>query len=397
MAGGVVAGFLWALELATRARMNEPRWLFLLPLAGLLSGWIFLRFGKEANRGSNLIVDEIHDPQNTLPLRMVPLVLGGTVLTHLAGGSAGRESAAVQAGASLSDQLARIFKVEPEERKILLVCGAGAGFAAGIGTPLAGMIFGMEVIQIGRLRLFAWLECLVASFVAEEVARFLEAPHLVFPPVEIPALGLGLVGTVIGFGLLCGLAARLFVACVHLVERAQARVVSAAVLRPLVGGLILVPLFLLGGFARYEGLGLEEILAAFLRPASVFDPVLKAFFTALTVGSGFKGGEFIPLVFLGTTLGSSLAGLFGLSISFFAALGFAAVFAGAANTPVACAFLAMEIFGWKIAPYAVVACFLSYYASGHAGIYRTQRRQGSKTECLAAALRLLGELPGRFR
>lgn len=181
LAGIAAAIFLISLEWATNTRDRNAIIIWALPIAGFLMGWIYHRWGKDAGRGHNLILDEIHDPKNIVPIRMAPLVLSGTLLTHLFGGSAGREGTAVQMGASLSDQLSRFFKIEIDERKILLAAGAGAGFGAAIGTPWAGVIFGMEVINVGRLRLFAWFECLVASFVGYYTVVLLRAPHSHFP------------------------------------------------------------------------------------------------------------------------------------------------------------------------------------------------------------------------
>jgi H+/Cl- antiporter ClcA len=398
LVGGLVSGFLLLLQLATGMRTRDPHWIFALPFFGLLSGWIFQYFGKEANRGTSLILDEIHDPQRKLPSRMIPFVIGGSFLSHLGGASVGREGAAVQIGASLCDQLARWLKVEGEERKILLVCGAGAGFAAGVGAPLAGVLFGMEVIQIGRMRWFAWLESLLACFLAVAVTHLLRLPHLELPRVEIGFAQPSLLGCSLGFGIACGLLARVFVFCVHHVEHFLARAFSQNYWRPFVAGLVLVPVFFFWkGSSGLQGLGLEEIQAAFARPAAWWQIVGKLALAALSVGAGFKGGEFIPIVFLGTTLGSMLAGLLGLPLTLFSALGFVATFAGAANTPLACVALAIELFGGKIALYALLACFFSYYASGHAGIYKAQRLAHGKAEHWRALWKLLGELPERFR
>lgn len=190
---GVLSGiaasiFLISLDWVTKTRTGFPAIIWGLPLAGLIIGLVYHHFGKDVAAGNNLILDEIHDPKRTVPFHMAPLILLGTVITHLFGGSAGREGTAVQMGASLSDQLTRFFKIEPEERKILLTAGAGAGFGAAIGAPWAGMVFGMEVINIGRLRLFAWFECLVASFAGYYTAVFLNAPHSAYPAIEVPGV-----------------------------------------------------------------------------------------------------------------------------------------------------------------------------------------------------------------
>lgn len=380
LAGGAAAIFLISLDFATNTRNAHLEIIWLLPLAGFAVGWMYHHYGGNAGGGSNLILEEIHDPRNTLPVRMAPFVLIGTLLTHLFGGSAGREGTAVQMGATLSDQLTRFFKIEPEERKILLVAGAGAGFGAAIGAPWAGAIFGMEVVNIGRLRLFAWFECLIASFVGYETCAFVGAHHSKFPRFEIPSFDLKTALFVALAGAAFGLTSLLFVRLTHVIEAVLKKFVPFPPLKPFAVGCLLVGLYWLEGTYRYAGLGIPVIQNSFARPSSFSMPALKAVFTALTVGSGFKGGEFVPLVFIGATLGSALSLVLPVSLQLLAGLGFASVFAGAANTPIACTLMASEIFGWRILPYALVACFASYYCSGHHGIYGAQKIHARKHE-----------------
>lgn len=371
-AGSAAALFLILLDWATRIREINPELIWGLPVAGFIIGWVFHRHGRDAQPGTNLVLDEIHDPKKVLPWTMAPLIFLGTVLTHLFGGSAGREGTAVQMGASLSDQLGRGFGIRPEERRILLCAGAGAGFGAAIGAPWAGMVFGMEVVHSGRLKFFAAIECLVASMVGYWVAVALKAPHSVFGPIQIPILDLRTVLWVALCGIAFGLAARTFVWLTHAVEFAFKKI-SYPPLKPFVGGVVIVALFYLTGGYRYAGLGIGVIQESLQTVGSFQDPAWKAVYTALTVGSGFKGGEFIPLVFTGATLGSALGAVVPVAASLLAAVGFAAVFAGAANTPIACSLMAMELFGWHIGVFALVGCFASFYFSGRIGIYRSQK------------------------
>ena len=396
MAGAAATLFLVLLKLATDYREGHEVIIWALPAVGLFIGWTYHRWGQSVAGGNNLILDEIHDPQKTVPVRMTPFILIGTVLTHLFGGSAGREGTAVQMGASLADQLQNFFTIEPEERKILLTAGAGAGFGAACGVPWAGVIFGMEVIVVGRLRPFAWMECLIASFVGYYTTRLLGAPHTHYPQFEIPEFSLALLGWVALAGICFGLAARTFSAITHLVERFNKKFVSYPPLRPFLAGLLLIGLYYLEGSYRYDGLGLQFIQDAIEEQGTFRDPALKILFTAITVGSGFKGGEFIPLVFTGTTLGSALGGVMPVSFQLLAGLGFAAVFGAAANTPLACAVMCMEIFGISVAPYALVACYMGYYFSGHSGIYKSQKYHAKKHERVLQLFSVLGELPRRF-
>jgi H+/Cl- antiporter ClcA len=396
LAGIAASIFLITLSWATNFRDKNQIIIWALPIAGFLIGWIYHRFGKDINGGYNLILDEIHDPKKVVPIHMAPLILIGTVITHLFGGSAGREGTAVQMGASLSDQLTHFFKIEQDERKILLAAGAGAGFGAAIGAPWAGVIFGMEVIAVGRLRLFAWFECLIASFTGYFTSIYLGAPHIHYPTFEIPPIDLRTFFFVGVAGIAFGLTAKAFTSLTRAIERFNSKLINYPPLKPLIAGVVLVVLFYLEGTYRYVGLGLPFIQDALREPATFREPILKSIFTAITVGSGFKGGEFIPLVFIGTTLGSALAIILPVSFQLLAALGFAAVFGGAANTPIACTLMAMEIFGPRIGPYAVVACFMSYYFSGHHGIYASQKIHMKKHEKLRWWLGWFGELPKRF-
>ncbi|RYZ92863.1 MAG: voltage-gated chloride channel family protein [Proteobacteria bacterium] len=391
---GILAGasssiFLISLDCATNVRLANVNLIWFLPIAGFVIGWTYHHFGKDVAAGNNLIIDEIHRPSKVIPLRMAPFILIGTVATHLFGGSAGREGTAVQMGATLGDQLSKVLKLIPDERKILLVAGAGAGFGSAIGTPLAGVIFGMEFLNIGKLKLFAWFECAVASYVAFFVTHLLKAPHSSYPLVHVGGYHPVEFLYVAASGVLFGLTAVVFIRATHLVEKIQT-LVRYPPLRPVFGGLLLIALYKLEGSYRFAGLGIEQIQTALARPSEFNVPILKTGFTALTIGSGFKGGEFIPLVFIGTTLGSFLSQLLPVSCGILGAVGFASVFAGASNTPLACSIMAIELFGIEIAPYAVIGCFVSYHFSGHRGIYKAQRIHIKKHQKLSLQIRMIG-------
>ena len=375
--GGLFAGlaatvFLYALNFATQAR-DAHRWIiWMLPLAGLAIGWSYHYLGTAAARGTRLIVDEIHDPKNITPARMTPLILATTVITHLFGGSAGREGTAVQMGGSLADQLGRYFHITRQERRVLLVAGAGAGFAAAIGAPWAACVFGMELIYIGRVKVFGFFECVIASLIGYYTTVWLHAPHSHYPQFEIPSYEWRAVFSMVVAGVIFGFCARSFIAITHAIERLMLRVVSYPPLRPALGGLLLVILYKVEGSYDYAGLGIPYIQDALLHPSGFRLPLLKELFSALTLGSGFKGGEFVPLVFIGTTLGSALGYFLPVSFQVLGGVGFAAVFAGASNTPLACTLMAMEIFGTRIGPYALIACLVSNFFSGDEGIYATR-------------------------
>ena len=385
--GSAVALFLWVLDRMTQTHAAHPALLWGLPVAGLAVGWLYHHFGKNSERGNNLIIDEIHEPGGGVPARMAPLVLLGTWVTHLFGGSAGREGTAVQMGGSLAHLLARWFRLGPEQVKILLLCGIASGFGAVFGTPLTGAIFAMEVLIIGRVNYQALVPVLVASVVGDAVCTAWGIHHTTYHLEVSPDAGLRapiewlLLLKVALAAMAFGLMARFFATLAHGIQRTLKRWVAYPPLRPFVGGLVVILMVHLLGSRDYLGLGVEASTPGGVSIVSSFEPggatpwswLWKTLFTTLTVGSGFKGGEVTPLFFIGSTLGHALALLLHEPVALFAALGFIAVFAGAANTPLACTLMGIELFGAHYAVYFGVACFVAYFFSGPSGIYSAQR------------------------
>lgn len=376
---GVASGACaWALfrvlTWATSLRQANP-WLVLgLPVAGLITGLAYHRWGREAVRGSNLIIDEVHQPVQSLPLKGGVLAFVATVLTHLVGGSVGREGTVVQMSATLADQIPRGITLGFEERKRLLIAGVASGFAAAVDAPWAGMIFGMEVLTVGRFSVFGWFQALVAAQIAARTGGLLGMQHLPSPEVSVPVFEVRWIPWVLMVGVVFGLSGRIFVFLTHLVSDLFSKGLRYPPLRPFLGGALLVILFKVEGSDRFMGLGTEIIQGAFSNPGSFELAPFKVLFSALTVGSGFRGGEFVPLVFVGATTGNFLSTLLPVTAPLLTALGFVAVFAGVANTPIACTVLAMELFGPSMGVYALLACLLSFAVSGKSGIYPSQRR-----------------------
>lgn len=398
LAGSASAGFLLALDAVTALR-GQYRWLlWCLPAAGFGVAWLYLRYGAGSDGGINLLINESRLPTKTVPLRMAPLVLFGTLVSHLFGASVGREGTAVQMGGTLSDQLGKLFKVSAATRSMIIAAGMAAGFASVFGTPVAGAIWAIEVLAIVALAqsstehgadraglparlacaltaLLTYLfPCLLSAFIAHWVALGLGAHHAHYAAGFIPNISWMTVLLVAVAGLAFGLTARVFCLAIHRLSAVFKRLVAYSPLRPLIGGVVIVAFAMTVNSAdRYLGLGLPVIQAAFSGTVVPQDFLVKLVMTAWSVASGFKGGEVTPLFFIGATLGHVLAPLLQLPPALLAAVGLAAVFGGAANTPVAAAFIAIELFGADIAVYAGVACAASYLVSGRHGIYGAQR------------------------
>ncbi|MGK5022341.1 voltage-gated chloride channel family protein [Janthinobacterium sp. LB2P10] len=382
LAGTASAGFLFALDWATRTRLAHAWLIWLLPVAGFAVGWLYLRYGSTVESGANLLIDEIHAPKKIIALRMVPLVLGGTLMSHLFGASVGREGTAVQMGGALADQLTRMFRLNNEDRRIILMAGISAGFASVFGTPLAGALFGLEVLAIGRLRYEAMLPCLAAAVIADQVGllwgQLFNIQHTHYAAPLIPALSAWTLCAMVIAGVLFGMTGKIFAQATHGLSALMKRKIAYAPLRPLIGGLVVAVAVWLLGTDKYIGLGIPTIVDALKTPLPAWDFLGKMAFTIVSLGTGFKGGEVTPLFFIGATLGNALGPLLQQPATLLAAIGFVAVFAGAANTPIASTLMAMELFGAEIGVYAAIACVVAYLFSGHAGIYRAQRSGHAK-------------------
>ncbi|MGF1758983.1 voltage-gated chloride channel family protein [Photobacterium sagamiensis] len=410
--GSLNAFFLWILSVATTTRIDNSWLIYLLPLAGIVIVYCYRNLGKNSEGGNNLIMDEIHEPGAGIPTRMGPLVLITTVITHLFGGSAGREGTAVQIGGATTHWLARVFKLNEADTRLILIAGVAAGFGAVFGTPLTGAIFALEVLAIGRLKFDAIIPALFAAILADLVCSawgahhthyridFLETITLFEHAVKVDIF---LIGKIILASIAFGLAGYLFGELTHAFKDIFKATLKNPYLIVVAGGLIVIASVHLIGNYDYIGLGVYSsrdggvsILSAFSQGgAEWYSWLLKLLLTAITLAAGYKGGEVTPLFFVGATLGNTMAWVMGAPVDLFAALGFLAVFAAATNTPLACTIMGVELFGADYMLYFAIACFTAYYFSGHTGIYSSQRVAVPKLFDLKGAPKIthkLGEL-----
>jgi H+/Cl- antiporter ClcA len=384
--GSLCALFLWALDAVTRARFDFPWLLFGLPVAGLLVALLYRWIGRSAEGGNNLIVEQIHEPGAGVPLRMAPLIFISTVITHLFGGSAGREGTAVQLGGSLASAFAKALHLDNDDVRLMLMGGVAAGFGAVFGTPVAGAIFALEVLTVGRIQYEALIPCLIAAVTGDWICQLWGTGHTHYHiafGADLPGfhLNIWLFAKVAVAGIAFGLISQLFAEASHGAQSLWKKLVPYAPLRPVLSGLAIIGLVYALGTRAYLGLGVWSATPGDPTIAGFFDAALvdhwswlwKFVFTVITLSAGFKGGEVTPLFFIGAGLGNALADLLGAPVDLMAGLGFVAVFAGASNTPLACTVMGIELFGGENTVYIATACFIAYAFSGHSGIYLSQR------------------------
>jgi H+/Cl- antiporter ClcA len=401
LCGAASAVFLALLERATRFRTSHEVIVYTLPVAGLVIGWLYERFGQSIKAGNNLVIDTMHDEGPEIPLRMAPMVLIGTVLTHVFGGSAGREGTAVQMGASMTDWLSHRLRVEKHVRRQLLAAGVAGGFGSVFGTPIAGTVFGLEFIVLGRIEYDALVPALIASVVGDMTTRALGIEHTRYPAAPHVALTPLLLLKWLVFAVGVALVTTAFIELTHFIKRAGEKHLSRLPLRMFLGGVAVVALWTLTGTSDYLGLGVPTIVRSFQDPnLPPYAFALKLLFTAITLGAGFLGGEVTPLFFVGAALGSVLARVLGIPIALGAGVGLAAVFAASSNTPLALSIMAMELLGAPVFPHVVIVCVLAYLLSGHRSIYPAQRLfrgKAGRSLMNGTALRELDVGAGRTR
>ncbi|MEO6173975.1 MAG: voltage-gated chloride channel family protein [Flavobacterium circumlabens] len=378
LSGSASAFFLVALEWVTQFRIHHDWIVWLLPPGGLLVGLSYHYWGASVVKGNNLLLEEYENPKKTIPFKMAPLVLLGTLITHLFGGSAGREGTAVQMGGAIADQFTTLFKFDNSERKILIILGISAGFASVFGTPLAGAIFALEVVYFSRINLKSVFLSFLVAYSAYFTVEFWQVKHTHYSIPEVPEINLTNLSYTIVISVLFGFAALLFSRTTHFWGSLFSKYIKFPPLRPFVGGIILAIAIAGFGFTKFSGLGVPVIVDSFSNVNPWYDFLLKILFTGFTLGAGFKGGEVTPLFFVGATLGSALSLVVPMPIALLAGMGFVAVFSGATHTPIACTIMGLELFGMQPGLFIAIACSIAYFSSGSVGIYKSQIVKGAK-------------------
>jgi H+/Cl- antiporter ClcA len=371
LSGLLSAAFIEALNWATNTRESNDWLIYTLPLAGLLVGCSYHYLGRGLERGSNLIIDQIHSHSEWIPLRLTPLIFGASVISHVAGGSTGREGAALQLAAGVTDPISKRLGFNPADRSLMLIAAIAGGFGAVFGVPVAGAVFALEVQRVGRVRYEALVPAFVASFVGDAVVRGLGVTHTHYPNMPEVAWSVSMAWKVALFGLIGGLIAMLFVHITRFIKDSLKKYIAWYPARPVVGGVVLAILILSFGWRDYSGLSIPLAVEA-MNGSVAGQWSAKLILTSITIGSGFVGGEFIPLFVIGALAGASYAHIIGANVAVFAIIGSITVLAGATNAPLACTIIGVELFGGQGITFFALACAVAYATSGHTGIYHAQ-------------------------
>ena len=376
--GGAGTVFHYCMVWANDTRLTYPCLILLLPLAGLLIVWAYHILHDEKDTGTNLVLAAIHSGKH-IPMKMAPLIFISTITTHLFGGSAGREGAALQLGGSIGNTLGRLFRFDEKDQHIMIMCGMSAAFSALFGTPMAAAIFSMEVVSVGIMHYAALVPCVISSLTAKGIASYFQVHPEQFLLTEPPEFTLSTGITISVLAILCAGISTLFCILLHSGEKLYKKYFPNPYLRIFTGGTFIVILTLLVQNQDYNGAGMPIIAQCFEENEYVpYAFLLKMIFTAVTLGSGFKGGEIVPSFVIGGTFGCLYGNFIGFSPALCTAAGMGAVFCGVTNCPITSLLICFEMFGFDGMPYYLLAIALGYMLSGYYGLYHSQKIVYSK-------------------
>lgn len=377
--GSVSSAFGHVLIYANRLREQYPFIIYTLPLGGLLIVSLYRGCRNTDDKGTNTVVTSIQETTD-IPFLMAPLIFVSTTITQLCGGSAGREGAALQLGGSIAKRLGRLYGLNEDSQRTIVMCGMSAGFSALFGTPLAAAIFSLEVVSVGIMHYAALVPCVIASLTAHLTANFFQVPPEVFPVSVIPAVTPVNLLKIVAFAAVAGGISTAFCILLHQTEHLYEKYIKNQYFRIALAGCILIVLTLLLGTQEYLGSGMGIIEHVFHEGQTHwYTFALKMLFTAVTLGAGFKGGEIVPSFTVGAAFGCAVASLLGLPVQLVAACGMVAIFCGVTNSPITSLLIAFELFGFGGMPYYLVAIAVSYMVSGYHSLYRKQKIIFSKT------------------
>lgn len=369
--------FYYCMKHATDTRASYPWLLFFLPAGGVLIVAAYRFMHDEKDSGTNLVLSAIHSGES-IPLKMAPLIFLSTVLTHLFGGSAGREGAALQLGGSIGNSLGRQLGFDQKDQHIMIMCGMSAAFSALFGTPMAAAIFSMEVVSVGIMHYSALVPCVISSLIAKGIADWFGIVPEHFSIGSIPDFSLITGARTVLLAICCAGVSVLFCIALHTSEHLYQKYLKNPYLRILAGGSILILLTLLVGSQDYNGAGMMVIENCFENEYVPYSFLLKILFTAVTLGAGYKGGEIVPSFFIGATFGCLFGNLLGFAPSLCTAVGMGAVFCGVTNCPITSLLICFELFGFEGMPYFLLSIAISYMLSGYYGLYHSQKIVYSK-------------------
>lgn len=370
--GGVGTLFYFSMSIVTLIREKNPWLIFLLPIGGLIIVGCYRLLHDEKDTGTNLVLSAIHS-DDELPLRMAPLIFISTLITHLFGGSAGREGAALQLGGSIGNGIGRLFRFDEKDKHIMIMCGMSAAFSALFGTPMAAAIFSMEVVSVGIMYYAALVPCVISSLIAHGIAVSFGVSEELFLIDSIPAFNVGNATKISILAILCAAVSVLFCIMLHQSESLYKRFFKNPYARVFAGGCFVIVLTLLVGDQSYNGTGINIIARCIDGTVKPEAFILKMIFTAVTLSAGYKGGEIVPSFFTGAAFGCLFGNLLGFSPTLCTAVGMAAVFCGVTNCPITSLLISFELFGYDGMPYFLLAIAFSYMLSGYFGLYHSQK------------------------
>lgn len=378
LVGSAGAVFHYCIAYATKARELHPWLVFLLPAAGLLIVGAYHLMHDEKDTGTNLVLSAIHSGEH-IPLKMAPLIFVSTIMTHLFGGSAGREGAALQLGGSIGNSLGRLLKFDEKDQHIMIMCGMSAAFSVLFGTPLSAAIFSMEVVSVGIMHYAALVPCVVASLLAQGIGKYCRIAPEQFPLPAVPEFTLQSGITIAILAILCAIVSTLFCIILHSGEALYKKYFPNLYLRIFAGGILLALLTLLVGSQDYNGAGMPFIARCFeTGQVAPYAFLLKMLFTTVTLAAGYKGGEIVPSFFIGAAFGCLFGDFIGFAPNLCTAAGMGAVFCGVTNCPITSLFICFELFGFEGMPYYLLSVALGYMLSGYYGLYHSQKIVYSK-------------------